>query len=372
MPQKPRILVTTANGRTGSATVEELLRLGHPVRAMVRTDDRRAATWRQKGAEVVVGNLADYRDLCRALDGVQRAYHCPPFDSNHLHHSMLFALAAEESGVEVVALMSGWNPHPSHPSILQRDTWVANNLYRRMPSFDVIHINPGMFAFTYLLGLPMIVHFGMLAGPWGDGRNAPPSNEDIGAIAAHALVSPKRYVGRFLRPMGPELLSPSDIASKLSRVVGREVTYRDVPASMLRKSAAVLGFPRFQIAQVQRYVEELRRGAFAQEPNDHVLEVTGRAPEAFESIAERYIAEPHRIVPGLEVGSFLSALWLGVEVALSRDVDLAAWEKTRDYTLIEGGQLAHESPAWSRAAKKGELALLPFASRAERSAMAAE
>ena len=30
----------------------------------------------------------------------------------------MFALAAEQAGVEVVALMSGWNPHQLHPSIL--------------------------------------------------------------------------------------------------------------------------------------------------------------------------------------------------------------------------------------------------------------
>ena len=66
---------------------------------------------------------------------------------------------------------------------MQREHWMSNNLYRRQ-SFDVIHINPGMFAFPYLLGLPAVVHFGQLMLPFGDGLNAPPSNEDIGAVAA--------------------------------------------------------------------------------------------------------------------------------------------------------------------------------------------
>ncbi len=39
--------------------------------------------------------------------GVQRAYHCPPVALNLLHHTMRFALAAEEAKLEVVALMSG-------------------------------------------------------------------------------------------------------------------------------------------------------------------------------------------------------------------------------------------------------------------------
>ena len=39
----PKILVTGATGKTGGAVVRELLAKGVPVRAMVRTLDRRSA-----------------------------------------------------------------------------------------------------------------------------------------------------------------------------------------------------------------------------------------------------------------------------------------------------------------------------------------
>lgn len=58
---KPRILVTSAAGRTGSAVVFELLE------------------------------------------------NCPAFAPNLLEAAMLFALAAEEAKLEVVALMSQWH-----------------------------------------------------------------------------------------------------------------------------------------------------------------------------------------------------------------------------------------------------------------------
>ena len=363
MATQPRVLVTTAAGRTGSAAVAALLARGFPVRALVRRDDHRAARLRQAGAEVVVGNLHDPRDLRIALTDVQRAYHCPPFDPQHLHGSMSFALAAEEAGLEVVALMSGWNPHATHPSILQREHWITNNLYRRLGSVDVIHINPGLFAFTYLLGLPLAQHLGVLALPYGDGRNAPPSNEDIGAVAAGALARPEDYVGRCLRPMGPELLSPPDVAGILGRVLGRRVRYRDVSTRLFVKAARAQGFPTFQIAQMRHYAAELRAGVYAQEPNDHVLEVTGRPPENFETIARRYVAEPDRIVPGFGPGSFAGTLALGLRMALMRAPDLDRWERTRDYPLIERGELAHESATWQAAADAGRLTL-----RAERQA----
>jgi nucleoside-diphosphate-sugar epimerase len=37
---KPRVLITTAAGRTGSVAAIDLVRRGHPVRGMVRRDDR--------------------------------------------------------------------------------------------------------------------------------------------------------------------------------------------------------------------------------------------------------------------------------------------------------------------------------------------
>src|SRR5262249_59716360 len=83
--RKPRMLVTGASGRNASAAVLDLLRRGFPVRALVRRHDERAEALRSPGAEIVVGDLFDYRDLERALVNVQRAYHCPPFAPNLLH-----------------------------------------------------------------------------------------------------------------------------------------------------------------------------------------------------------------------------------------------------------------------------------------------
>lgn len=355
---KPRVLVTTANGRTGSSAVRELLQLGHPVRALVSRDDERAARWREKGAEVVVGSLYDLRDLRRALTHVQRVYHCPPFDARHLHGSALLALAAEEAGVEVIALMSGWNPHPTHRSVMQREHWITNNLYRRQ-TFDVIHINPGMFAFTYFLGLPAAAHMGMLALPFGDGLNAAPSNRDIGAVAAHALATPAAHIGQCLRPMGPTRVHGSDVARVLGGALKRTVKYRPVSESMFVKFARAQGFPLFQIAQVRHYAQECREGVFGQEPNDHVQRVTGRPPETMETIAHRFVHDPGRVMPGLSLGSRGGAIGLMLRALFTRVPNLDAWEQTRDYPGLDRGVLAHEDPTWRQASTDGRLVLMP-------------
>jgi uncharacterized protein YbjT (DUF2867 family) len=357
---KPRILITTGAGRTGSAAALDLVQRGFPVRCLVHRDDGRAARLREAGVEVVAGDLYDWRDLRAALRDVQRVYHCPPFDPRLHHGSTMLALAAEEAGVEVVALLSAWNPHPRHPSIVQREHWLTNNLFRRMP-FDVIHVNPGMFAFPYFLGLPAVVHLGMLALPFGDGLNAPPSNEDIGVLAARALTDPGPHVGRCLRPTGPRLVSPGEVASTMGNVLGRRVRYRDVSTRMFVKAARAQGFPTFQTAQVRHYAAELRAGAFA-DVTDHFEDVVGRPPEDFTTITRRYLAQPGSVMPGLEVGNRLGAIAFALRMMATRATDLDAWEHERDYPLINDGVLAHDNPAWVAAAEQRQLLLLPDSS----------
>ncbi len=364
MRTKPRVLVTSAAGRNGTTAVLDLLEKGFPVRAFVRRDDARAETMRQAGAEIFVGDLFDLRDLRSALVDVQRAYHCPPFVPNLLHGAMLFALAAEEAKLEVVALMSGWNPHPSHPALATREHWIANNVYRLMPTVDVIHVNPGLFAFMYLLGLPTIVHLGMLVGPWGDGLNAPPSGEDIGSVAAGLLADPAPHIGKCYRPTGPELISPHDVADILTDVVGRKVKYQDVSLKMFLKAAKAQGVSAFELGHIGFYFDEIRGGTYAVgAPTDHVQKICGRPPESFESIARRYIAQPDLIFPGLRTGTKLGAVAFLVKMMLTRAPDPDRWARERGHPMLREQLLAHDSPEWCEAAERKELLLMPTSLR---------
>lgn len=357
--RKPRILVTAAAGRTSSAAVHDLLSRGFPVRAMVRRNDARAEQLRKAGAEVVLGDLFDYRDLERALVDVQRAYHCPPYAPNLLHASMLFAVAAEQAKLEVVALMSGWNPHPSHPSALTREHWIANQLYRWMPSVDVIHVNPGIFAFTYFLGLPAIVHFGMLSAPFGEGKNAPPSNEDIGGVVGAVLAHPEGKAGKCYRPTGPALISGHDAAAAMSRALGRRVIYRPSTVHAFLKAASAFGIAPFELSSVRHYMAEIAGGAFAVgAPSGHVEELTGKPPEDFDSIARRYLAEPDLVVRGLHAGSKLTALGFLFRMIFARVPNYDRWEDDHLLPRLQNPRLAHDEPSWRRHAEAKQLYLL--------------
>ncbi len=356
---KPKILVTAAAGHTGMATVIDLLKQGFPVRAFVRRNDARSRVLEKAGAEIFIGNLFDLRHLRRAMKGIQRAYHCPPFANNLLHNSMLFAIAAEEEKLEVVVLLSAWNPNEAHPSVVSREHWITNQIFRWMPSVDLVYVNPGLFAFTYMLGLPAIKHLGMFVAPFGQGKNAPPSNEDIAKVIASILANPKDHIGKNYRPTGPKLISPSDAAEIYSNVLQRKVRYQSVPFSIFAKAAKAQEFPLMDISQLRFYTEELQRGAFeVAGVTNHVEMVTGKAPEPFDTTVRRYFKNPKLIHPNLKEGSKLSAWVFMLRMMLTRVPNLDAWETNHGHPTITNPTLSHNNKDWMKAAQKQQLHLL--------------
>ncbi len=342
---KPKILVTAAAGNTGRPTVMALLAHGFPVRALVRRDDERAQALRRHGAEVVVGTLTDMGDVRAALEGVQRAYFVAPFMAGALDAATSFAAAAEEQRLEVVVSLSMWLADPLHPSVHTRRHWLADTVFSWMPSVGAVTVNPGFFAENYMAALEPIAQFGLMTMPLGQGRNAPPANEDIARVVAGVLADPEPHIGKTYRPTGPRLLSPTDIAGTFARVLGRKVTYRDVPFRMMAQVAKSLGYSNFDMAQLRWYVEEYRRDTFAiAAPSDAVLQVTGRPAEDFETTVRRYV--DNTPATRRTFGSRPRAMARLMKALATPAPNLARYARTHDDPPLPHASLAIDSPDW--------------------------
>lgn len=342
---KPRILVTSAAGKTGFQAVRQLIEKGFSVRALVHRLDQRSESLQALGAQIQVGNLHDIEDMRLALKDVQRAYFCAPLLRDALSASVVFASAAEERRLEVVVAMSQWLADPRHPSIHTRETWLADRMFSWMPNVGLVTVNPGWFADNYMAALEPIAQFGMMPMPLGKGMNAPPSNEDIARVIADVLTAPADHVGKTYRPTGPSLLSPEDIAAVFSKVLGRPVRYFDAPPRLFTKVARALNFPDFTIAQVLRYFEDYKRNAFAMgAPTQAVLEITGQKPEDFETIVRRYAGK----FPLVErnFGSMLRAVGGMARIMLEPSLDPERYARLHEFPRLSGTSLAVESEMW--------------------------
>jgi len=339
------ILVTSGAGNTGRPVTEDLLRRGFPVRAMVRSDDGRAKRLRELGADVVVGNLFDVRDLRRAMEGVQRAYFVAPHGANGLHASMSFAVAAEDAKLETVTTLTQWLVHPAHPSLATRELWLADQTMPWMPNVDVVQITPGWFAWTYFLVLDVIAQLGVFPMALGEGRNAPPSNEDMGAVVAATLADPAPHIGKTYRPTGPVLLTPQEIAATFAKVLGRDVKYAPSSIDMFIKAATVAGYDSYEISQVRLYLTDYQQDAFAVgAPTQVVRYIAGREPEDFETICRRYVAERPEAVPSF--AQKMGALSRLVRAALMRTPDMEAFQREQHHPPLLSPAFAQDAPEW--------------------------
>jgi NAD(P)H dehydrogenase (quinone) len=344
MTAQPLTLITTATGKTGRETALSLLWRGLPVRAMVHSDDARAEALRSRGAEIVVGNLTDVDDVHRALHGVQRAYWAAPTTPAALEAATIFAAVAEDEKLEVVVAMSQWLADPGHHSAHTRAAWLTDRVFEWMPSVGSITVNAGFFADNYMYTLDAAAQFGILTLPFGEGLNAPPSNEDIAAVAAALLADPGPHLGHSYRPTGPELLSTGDFAEIVSRILGRTTRYIDIPFAVMAKSARSIGFSDYAVIQLAWYVDELKRGTFAiGAPTDAVQQLTGRPPEDMETIARRYL----NALPGTTRGP--SGMARAMRVLAKSSITPAPNRSRYLRTFQDGtdlGQLSLDSTRW--------------------------
>jgi uncharacterized protein YbjT (DUF2867 family) len=342
---RPTILVTGATGKTGAPSAKQLLARGFPVRALVHREDARSEALRRAGAEVVLGSLESFEDLAKAMDGVQRAYFCPPLSPGSLRRATTFATAAEAARLEVVVALSQWLADSNHRALHAREKWLAGHVFDWLPNVDVITVNPGWFADNYFAALEGAAQLGLFAMPLGDGTNAPPSNEDVARVIVGLLADPAPHLGRSYRPTGPSLLAPEEIAATLGKILGRRVKYQNAPLPLFLKVAKALGLPDYVIAQLYVFLQDYQRNSFGVgAPTDAVVAVGGSPPEDFEAITRRYVATS-RVAKRTVVGT-LRALWNVVTALATPSPDLVAIARRLELPELPRATLAADSATW--------------------------
>lgn len=348
---KSTIFVTSGAGNTGIPTTLQLLEKGYPVRAFVRKDDHRAKRLRDAGADIFIGDQFSVSDMRRAMDGVQRAYHCAPASISALHFGTVFATAAKEAHIEHVVFLGQWLSGPDHPSMATREVWLNEEVLKLLPNTTFTVNNVGWFAQNYFIGaLEPAAQLGILPLPLGDGdvkKNAPPSNEDIAAVNVAALIDPEKHAGKTYRPTGPKLLSLNEIAAIMGKVLGRTVKYQNVPESMLLKALKVDGIPQFISTQLALYADEYRRGAFAiHAPNNVVRDLTGREPEDFETLTRRIVATRPEAVQTF--GNKLKAIKKFMQILLTANIDPDVVAHEQEHVLLQSPKFVQDSQGWRK------------------------
>ncbi len=229
------ILVTGATGMNGSAVIRELVRRKVQVRALVRDRVKGAALGRWP--EIVEGDMLRPETLGRALDGVTRALLISSADPTLVAAQTAFIDAAKKAGVRHVVKFSGKESNVGHDASRFRFTREHEEIERYLERSGVAwtHLRPSQFMQVFLREARTVASEGALFLPFEPTQQFSPVDvEDIAKVASELLVR-EGHASKSYDMTGPEALTLTDIAARISEAAGRPVRVATVTLADRRR-----------------------------------------------------------------------------------------------------------------------------------------
>jgi uncharacterized protein YbjT (DUF2867 family) len=238
---KDIILVTGATGQQGGALANELLNVGHTVRAMTRnTESEKARSLAARGAQVVSGNLDDPDSLRSALDGawgvfgVQNTWEAG-VEGEEEQGKRLVAIA-KEVGVQHFVYASVGSAHENTGIPHFDNKYRVEETLRAsgIPSYAILRpvffmenlaspwFKPGIDEGTLAAGIRPDTSLQMIAV------------SDIGRFAIQLFERHAEFNGRAVDVAGSSHTMP-EVAALLSSLSGRTISHYQVPIDEIRQ-----------------------------------------------------------------------------------------------------------------------------------------
>ena len=264
MAEKKVIAVVGATGAQGGGLVRAILsdpNGGFAARAITRDiHSDKAKELARMGAEVVAGDVDDVESLKNAFKGAYGAF-CVTFFWAHFSpekekaNAIAMAQAAKAAGVQHAI----WS---TFEDTRKRVPLTDNRMPTLQGKYKVAHFDAKSEADQTFrdLGVPTtflltsfywenLIYFGAgpkkgpdgtlaLTYPMGDKKLPGIASEDIGKCAYGIFKKGREFIGKTVGVAG-EHLTGAQMASALTKALGREVRYNDVPADVYRS----FGFP---------------------------------------------------------------------------------------------------------------------------------
>jgi uncharacterized protein YbjT (DUF2867 family) len=275
------ILITGATGNIGGETLRQLAVSGIPVRALVR-NRAKAASIDRPGVEIVEGDLENPETLGPALSGVTRALLVSSPEPRQAELQNNFIDAAKRHGHIHIVKLSAMGAATDSPVSFCR--WHAATEQRLAQSgLPFTILRPTFFMQNTLAFAPTIAKEGRFYGSMKDGKASFVDLRDVAAVAAHTLTEPG-HEGKIYEITGPETLSFSDIAGKLSAALGKPVAYIDLPRPALVSAMTGMGMPDWQANGIADLYDWAAKGG-ADLVTDAVEKVGKKKPISFDQFA---------------------------------------------------------------------------------------
>jgi uncharacterized protein YbjT (DUF2867 family) len=277
------ILVTGANGTTGSEIARQLAADGRPVRALVRRREN-AAKLPRAGVEIAIGSFDDLPSLDAALKGVEAVFLISFDHPEQLALQANVIEATRKAGVQRIARLSASSADPDSSDPLISNHGKGDRQLAQSGMGHVL-IRPQWFNQNFLTSCPG----GVIRLPAGEARLSFVDVRDIAAVTIKALTEPG-HNGKAYVLTGPEALSHTQVAAILSAATGKRFVYEDMDPEIYRRELIAHGTSEYYANLLVNLFASMRQRRITA-VHDDISKVLGRPAISFSQFAQDYAGE---------------------------------------------------------------------------------
>jgi uncharacterized protein YbjT (DUF2867 family) len=282
------ILLTGATGAAGSLIANEFVRERVPVRVLVRNRVKAAELEKVPTVEIVEGDMSKRSTLGPALDGVERVLMISAPVMDMVETQSAFIDASKAAGVRHVIKFSGLDARPDTTfpfGIMHKEI----EEYLEKSGLAWTQLRPTGFMQEYLRETPSIIQDGTFYLALGDTKLNPIDLADVAKVG-FLLLRDGGHEGARLHMTGPEALTMTEMADRISRAVGKTVRYVAVSPIQRRKALLAHGVPLEIADALDKQVEERLTGGVESQVDLSTHQLFNVKPTTFLEFAQRNAA----------------------------------------------------------------------------------
>ncbi len=269
------ILVTGSTGNVGSKLLKELSDRKVAFRALARKPED-VERLKAQGIDAFLGDMSNIESIRPALQGVTSVYILSPSTPNLAEIEAAITDEAKKAGVQHIVKHSVLGADTQAICPFTRVHAQAENAIRALGvPYTFLRLNNFMQNFVTSHARTIVAQ-NTFYEPLADASVSHVDTRDI-AVAAANVLTQTGHEGQAYDITGPEALSDTQIAEKLSAILGRTVTYMVVPDDAMRQGLLSAGLPDWYADSLVKLYQFYRQGGGASVTPD-LEQLIGRKP----------------------------------------------------------------------------------------------
>jgi uncharacterized protein YbjT (DUF2867 family) len=269
------ILVTGASGQIGSLVVQNLIKRGVRVRALVRSGQS-AKFENHSCLEVCIGSFENSGSMESALQGVECLFLIGRDNPNQaLQHENIIKIAERNDVAHVVKLSAYGASLKSPISLMHLHAKTEGQLQQSRMSWTFLR--PHLFMQNLLRFGQDIAANNSFTAPMGPEKYSLVDVRDVAEAAACVLADQKNHASKIYTLTGSEAVSYYGIAKHLTELLGHSIQYNSVTSSAFHRRLLDSGASEWRANDLANIKQAYPNGSTSTITDD-ISKLIGRPP----------------------------------------------------------------------------------------------